>query len=134
MLKLKIIIKLNKMNRKLKLIAIYTFIALFFSITVYHAQSVSASDYSIDNPLKGVANTPQEFIGQIIKGVLGIVGSLALVMFIYGGFTWMTSSGNSEQVTKGKNIVIWAAIGLIVIFSSYTLIRFLLGDVLGLNL
>jgi len=34
----------------------------------------------LDNPL-GTGVTPQIFIGKIIKAILGIVGSLALVMF-----------------------------------------------------
>lgn len=77
---------------------------------------------TLDDPLKGA--TPQTLIGRIIKGILGIVGSLALLMFIYGGFTWMTAAGSSEGVTKGKNILIWATMGLIVIFSSYALVTF----------
>ena len=77
----------------------------------------------LDNPL-GENVTPEIFIGKIILAVLGIVGSLALVMFIYGGLTWMTASGNSEKVEKGKNIIIWAVIGLAVIFMSYAMVRF----------
>jgi len=40
----------------------------------------------LKNPLAadGGPITPNQLIGQIINGVLGIVGSLALVMFIYG--------------------------------------------------
>lgn len=83
----------------------------------------------LDNPL-GADVTPQTFIGGIIRAILGIVGSLALAMFIYGGFTWMTAAGNAEQVTKGRNILVWATIGLIVIFTSYALVRFVLFDVI----
>jgi hypothetical protein len=68
---------------------------------------------------------PQVLIGKIIKAVLGVVGSIALVMFIYGGFMWMTAAGNQERVTKGKEILIWATIGLIVIFTSYALVSFI---------
>ena len=67
---------------------------------------------SLTNPL-GTKSIP-ELIGRIINGVLGIVGSIALVMFIYGGFNWMTAAGNMEKVQKGKDILIWAAIGLVI--------------------
>jgi hypothetical protein len=76
------------------------------------------------NPLK--VNTPQELIGQIINSVLGVVGSIALLMFVYGGITWMTSSGNSEKVKKGRDIIVWSAIGLVVVFSAYGLVRVLI--------
>jgi len=71
---------------------------------------------TLTNPL-GTGVTPQIFIGRIIKAILGIVGSLALVMFIYGGFNIMTAAGTAEKVEKGKQILLWATIGLIVIFT-----------------
>lgn len=83
---------------------------------------------SIVNPL-GDIKTPQALIGKLITAVLGVVGSLALVMFIFGGITWMTSGGNADKIKKGRDIVVWAVIGLVIIFSSYALVRFLLGSV-----
>lgn len=65
-------------------------------------------------------------IGTIIKAVLGVVGSLALVMFIYGGLLWMTAAGNTERVEKGKKTIVWAVLGLVVIFTSYALVKFIL--------
>jgi hypothetical protein len=75
------------------------------------------------NPLGATTDIPT-LAGRIINAVLGIVGSIALVMFIYGGFVWMTAAGNQEAVTKGRNILIWATVGLIVIFSAYALVNF----------
>jgi len=84
----------------------------------------------LTNPLTGDQTSKDipVLIGQVIKAALGIVGSIALVMFIYGGFTWMTAAGNAEQITKGKNIIVWAAIGLVVIFASYSLVNFVIKD------
>ena len=83
----------------------------------------------LDNPL-GADITPQAFIGYVIRGILGVVGSLALALFIYGGFLWMTAAGNTEQVAKGKSTLLWATIGLIIIFSSYALVRFVIYEVI----
>lgn len=112
---------------------------LFFSIglaPVYADCSNTSQDGSVKlcDPLtgsNGESPTMQALIGRIIKGVLGLVGSLALAMFIYGGFTWMLAAGNPSSVEKGKQILIWATIGLIVIFSSYALVQFVFVDVLG---
>lgn len=90
---------------------------------------------SLTNPLGGTKDKPQgktsvpELLGSIINSVMGIIGSLALVMFIYGGATWMLSAGNQEQVTKGKNALIWAAAGLVIIFTAYALVKFVLDTV-----
>jgi len=84
----------------------------------------------LDNPLCPVGEpdctSPQKLIGTIINAVLGVVGSLALLMFIYGGLTWMTSGGSAEKVKKGRDIIIWSAIGLAIIFMSYGLVRFII--------
>lgn len=80
------------------------------------------------NPL-GSVTTPQALMGRLINSVLGVVGSIALLMFVYGGLTWMTSSGNDEKVKKGRDIILWSTIGLVVIFMSYALTRFVLSTI-----
>ena len=62
-------------------------------------------------------------IGKIINALLGIVGSIALAMFIYGGFVWMTSAGSPEKTKQGQQVLLWATIGLAVIFSSAALVQ-----------
>lgn len=79
----------------------------------------------LQNPLGSVTSVPQ-LIGNIIKTILTVVGALALGMFVYGGFTWLTSGGSSERIKKGKDILVWAVIGLVVIFASYTAVDFVL--------
>ena len=80
---------------------------------------------TLTNPLAtgGDNPTPQALIGRVINATMGLVGSLALAMFIYGGFIWMLAAGNEQSVQKGKDILTWATIGLIVIFSSYALVN-----------
>ena len=78
----------------------------------------------LNNPLK--AESVPNLIGTIISAILGIVGSLALIMFIYGGIVWMTAAGNEQSVTKGKNILTWATLGLVVIFFSYAIVTFVI--------
>ena len=83
----------------------------------------------LKNPLGDSIDTPQKLIGKVINAILGVVGSLALLMFVYGGLTWMTSSGNSDKVKKGRDIIVWSAIGLAIIFSAYGLTRVLIEGV-----
>jgi len=78
----------------------------------------------LPDPLKG-ADLPT-IIGNIIKAVLGLVGVLALVMFIYGGILWMTSGGSEEQVKKAKDTLVSAIFGLAIIFFSYALSNFVI--------
>lgn len=77
------------------------------------------------NPL-GDNTSPQVLIGKVINAVMGVVGSIALLMFIFGGLTWMLSGGSAEKVKKGRDILMWSAIGLVVIFSSYAIVYFVI--------
>lgn len=91
--------------------------------------SSSNSKTTLPNPI-GV-DDPRIIVGNIIRLILGLVGSLALIFFIYGGLMWMTSAGNSDQVTKGRDTLVWATLGLIVIFASYTGVAFILQSLGG---
>lgn len=61
-------------------------------------------------------------IQKVIEAVLGIVGSVALLIIVYGGFLWLTSAGNASQVDKGKRTLAWAGVGLAVVFGSAILV------------
>lgn len=62
---------------------------------------------------------------NITNWILGVTGSLALLFFIYGGFLFLTSAGKEQQITKGKEILTQAAIGIIIIFGAYIGIKFI---------
>lgn len=63
--------------------------------------------------------------------ILGLVGALTLAMFIYGGVMLLISGGNSEKISKGKDIILGSVVGLLIVFGSYTIISFVVDDVLG---
>lgn len=72
------------------------------------------------NPL-GTGNI-YELIGRIIKAALGLSGSLALAMFVYGGFLYLTAAG-SERVKDAKKTLTNAVIGLAIIFGSFIVVN-----------
>jgi len=92
-------------------------------------KSSGGSNTSLPNPL-GTTNI-NKFASTLINYVLGLVGTISLILFIYGGLVWMTSAGSSDKVKKGKDIFIWAVIGLAVVFTSYILVKFVIQGVQG---
>jgi hypothetical protein len=110
---------------------IFSFYALALSAMPFIA---SAQNSELTNPL-GTTDV-RLIIANIINGALSISGSIALLMFIYGGFLWMTAAGRPEPVDKGKKILIWATLGIIVIASAFVVTNaifnaVLTGDVSG---
>lgn len=69
---------------------------------------------------------PNDLIARIIKIIIGLSGTLALIMFIYGGITFMISGGQQKQIKAGANAMIYSAGGLILIFASYIIVNQLL--------
>jgi len=71
-----------------------------------------------------------DFVVLVINAarwVMGIIGILSLIMFIYGGITFLISAGSSETVSRATKIITAAVIGLIIVFSSFLIIKFVLG-------
>jgi len=84
------------------------------------------------NPLAYANYNPAKVIEKVLSTILLILGSIALIMFVWGGFTWMTAFGNESKVETAGKILIWSTVGLFVIFLSYILVGFLLEAFTGL--
>jgi len=104
-----------------------------FSATVVHAQStLTPTQVKLINPIGGTEKNPEGtvdvpvILGNVLKTALQILGSAALFMFVVGGVLWLTSAGNSERVKKGTQTMVWAAIGVLIIFSSYAILSLVL--------
>jgi hypothetical protein len=85
------------------------------------APQLTFAAVTVINPI-GITD-PREIIGNIIKAILSIVGSLALLMFVYGGVLWITSFGEAKRIEKGKTIITWAVLGLALIAAAYVIVN-----------
>lgn len=72
----------------------------------------------------GVPKDPRLIAANIIKIMLGLLGILLVAYIVYGGYLITLSQGNEDQVTKGKEAIKNAVIGLIIILSAYSIVRF----------
>ena len=88
------------------------------------AQSTPAT-HSL-NPLGDTSGGAPELYGRILRLLLGFSGVGALMFFVWGGITLLMSRGNPDKVKAGKDTLMWAIIGLVVAFSSYIILRFVI--------
>jgi type IV secretion system pilin len=58
-----------------------------------------------------------------------IVGVVAVIMIIYGGFRYIISGGDSGNVSGAKNTIIFALVGLIIVALSQVIVHFVLSKV-----
>ena len=68
-------------------------------------------------------------VSFVIKTFTVVVGIIAVIMIIIGGFKYITSGGDSSKVTSAKNTIIYALIGLVIVALAQVIVRFVLNKV-----
>jgi len=63
-------------------------------------------------------------IDNIIALIFGFLGILAVLIILWGGFTWMTSAGDETKVEKAKKMIIAGVVGLVIILLAWVIVRF----------
>lgn len=61
--------------------------------------------------------------GNVGNFLLGIVGSIALLLFVIGGIYWLTSGGEKNKITRGKQFITAAAVGIAITFGAVLILR-----------
>lgn len=69
----------------------------------------------------GSVSQVEDFIRNVIKVVASLAGLVATGFFVAGGFTYITSSGNPEQLDKAKRTLTWSAIGLAIVIAAFVI-------------
>lgn len=69
-----------------------------------------------------------ETITGIIKIGLSLLGIIAVVIILAGGFKWMTAGGNEDKVGEARKMIISGVIGLAIIMSAFAIAQFVIGS------
>ncbi|MFA5937368.1 MAG: pilin [Candidatus Paceibacterota bacterium] len=113
-------------------------LALFSTVFFTAVPAMAACD-DPDDPLgvdcgaaSGLSADPiPNIAARIINVVLGLLGTIAVVLIVYAGFKWMTAGGKEEQVTSAKETLSAAVIGLVIILAAYAISSFVLNSLYG---
>lgn len=76
----------------------------------------------------------ETFVAQFVRLAqwgLTIVVFLAVLMFVYGGFEFITAGGRQAKISSGQNIISGTVIGLLISMSAYVIINFSVGAITG---
>lgn len=99
--------------------------ALFSLIPIFSI----AAGVTIENPLG--TNDVQEIINNVLNALLGIAGTIAVAMIVYGGILYMISGDNKELHERAIKTLTRAVIGLIIIMIAGAAVNFIIGAVQG---
>lgn len=128
------------MNKLQKIIAgIFMVTAMLGSVsmlTLNPAQAASTlnpDDLGLKQP--GATGLPdkdiREVIAYIIRVILGLLGTICVVIILYAGFLYMTSGGNEDKKGEAMAWIKGAVIGLALILMSYALSRYIITQLIS---
>ncbi len=127
-----------------KLKALFLSLVTVLAFAVPLTASAAAPTLSIANNLCGGANLDatsakaacnegeaETKVTGLIAGIINIfslvVGAISVIMIIIGGLKYITSGGDSGNVSGAKNTILYAVVGLVVVALAQIIVRFVLG-------
>lgn len=72
-------------------------------------------------------------LGTIVDIFLFLIGAVAVVMLVYGGFRYATSAGDTSAVSSAKNTILYAVVGIVIAVSAYAISDFVIDTFSGSN-
>ena len=134
------------MIQKLKIMLLSFSSLLFFAVPlavggVAHATTTqqdinsnlcSGSNIDFESPptdcssTTGTGKSATSLVKSVINIISLLVGAVAVIMLIFGGFRYVTSGGKQESVTSAKNTIIYAIIGLVIVALAQIVVQFVL--------
>ena len=73
----------------------------------------------------------RETIASIIRVTMGLLGIVAVVIILLGGFKWMTAGGNEDKVKEAKRLLVAGIIGLVIILTAYAIATFVVLSIIN---
>ena len=134
------------MTKKLSMLAISLLLVFgaFAPVLALSTQSASAQGGIMGGLDEGSRRTDpdaddlddaQDRVYGIIQTVINVfsivVGVISVIMIIIGGLKYITSGGDSGNVTGAKNTILYAIIGLVVVALSQVIVRFVIEQIGG---
>lgn len=109
-------------------------------VTVYAAECLDGNSGSIADCLNAGADKTDpdaasrgpadERVNSAIRLVINlfsvVVGVISVIMIIIGGLKYITSGGDSGNITGAKNTILYAIIGLVVVALAQVVVKFVL--------
>lgn len=107
-------------------------VATAVTLALLHTTTSVAQMDSVRSGIQAAhgADQPSDLFGNggifttAVNLMLFIIGAVAVIMIIYGGFRYIISGGNSSNVTTAKNTILYAIIGVVVAILAYAIINF----------
>lgn len=72
-----------------------------------------------------------DVVAIAIRGFLGLLGVIFVILIIIAGYNWMTAAGDEEKIKKAGQTIRSAIIGLLIIVAAYAITYFVFRNLPG---
>ena len=90
---------------------------------------VSSANTISGNGGLNTATTVPQIVGSVIKVILGISGTVALIFVIWGGIQWMISKGDQGKISGARKLMTSGMIGIAIIAAAYAITDFVIKQI-----
>ena len=123
-----------KILEKVKVLVFASVLAIVGVAAVLPGRAVYAgiqdgADVTKEGNELGQAGDLETTVKNVINIILYVIGIVAVVMMIFGGFQYITSAGDAAKVTKAKNTILYGVVGLVIAILAYAIVNFVIGKV-----
>ena len=95
--------------------------------TIREGESVSALSECNVEKTEGEKSLMSN-VSMLINVFTSVMGFLAIGMIIYGGFMLLTAQGDPARIKRGKDVVLYSVIGLILVVLAYAIVNFVMNS------
>jgi hypothetical protein len=75
---------------------------------------------------KSQGDSANALITKLVNILLFVIGALSTIMIIVGGIFYVTSSGDSSKITRAKNTIMYAVVGLVIALVAYAIVNWVI--------
>lgn len=93
-------------------------------IAVPHAFALEVGINKVGETIQLGTQDIRTTVARIINVAMGLLGIVAVVIILAGGFMWMTAGGNEDKVGEAKKLIFAGIIGLAIILSAFAIANF----------
>lgn len=81
------------------------------------------------SPQSSSTSDPMSVAKTVVNTLLLILGMVAVIMIIVGGFRYVTSSGDKSALVSAKNTILYSVVGLVIALLAYAIVNFVINQV-----
>lgn len=86
-----------------------------------------------ETALGPIPTDPTAFAGKVLGIATGLAGGLALILMVIGSIRVLTSSGDQQKLSAGRDMIVGAVAGLLFLIFSVLILRFIGVEILNIQ-